>query len=260
METFKQPTGSPALTGDDTEEDNVPPFAGLSQVRYASEEASHTPGGTMFYGNIEAGHFPHTDTTYRLSFFIRGDASELEKIDPRVVVLSIYVIPGGTLYAKPYNKNMSGEEKTLTEGIETDFLTAPYEVTAGELMDSAGTYRWITTPPFYVPGNVNIAYYAVWSGETTIYCDRMIMFNEFYDRLFNPTRKTNPLTPPALGAQINAKYQSAGTGLHSTYVDKPPLLATEAFALINHLVDSTIGARNSGMELNGAISPHTEWG
>ncbi|GAB1443017.1 hypothetical protein MASR2M39_18550 [Ignavibacteriales bacterium] len=33
METFKQPTGSPALTGDDTEEDNVPPFAGLSQVR-----------------------------------------------------------------------------------------------------------------------------------------------------------------------------------------------------------------------------------
>ena len=34
----------------------------------------------MFYGNIEAGHFPHTDTTYQLSFFIRGDASELDLV------------------------------------------------------------------------------------------------------------------------------------------------------------------------------------
>jgi hypothetical protein len=59
-------------------------------------------------------------------------------------------------------------------------------------MDSAGTYRWITTPAFKVPGDTNIAYYAVWTGEATIYCDRMIMFNEFYDRMFNPTQKPNP--------------------------------------------------------------------
>jgi len=142
MEPLKQPAGSPTLTGDNTE-DNVPPITTeQSQVRYASVEDNHTPGGTMFYGNIEAGHFPHRDTTYQLSFFIRGDANELEKeVDPHAVVLSIYVIAGDALYQRPYNSNMTIEEPNFTEGIETYFLTAPYQVRAEQLMDSAGTYR-----------------------------------------------------------------------------------------------------------------------
>jgi hypothetical protein len=87
------------------------------------ERGNHATGGTMFYGNIEAGHFPHTDTTYQLSFFIRGDANELEKeVDPHAVVLSIYVIAGDALYQRPYNSNMTIEEPNLTEGIETNFL------------------------------------------------------------------------------------------------------------------------------------------
>jgi len=163
MDSTKQPAGSPGLTGDNIS-DYVPPILSeQSQVRYA-ERGNHATGGTMFYGTIEAGHFPHTDTTYQLSFFIRGDANELEKeVDPHAVVLSIYVIAGDALYQRPYNSNMTIEEPNFMEGIESNFLTTPYEVTAGQLMDSAGTYRWITTPAFKVPGNVNISYYAVWT-------------------------------------------------------------------------------------------------
>jgi hypothetical protein len=260
MDTSKQPAVSPTLTGDNTT-DVVPPIISEeSQVRYASIEDNHTPGGTIFFGNIDAGHFPHTDTTYQLSFFIRGDSTELERMDARVVVLQIYVIPGDALYTKPYNSNMTIKEPNLTEGIETNFLSAAYEVTAGELQDSAGTYRWITTPAFKVPGDTNIAYYAVWTGEATIYCDRMIMFNEFYDRMFNPTLKSNPIAPPDFGTQITSKYNGSNPALHSMYVDEPSLLAAEAFSHINDLVWSTLNGGSTAMELNGAIGPHAEWG
>ncbi|GAB1347822.1 hypothetical protein MASR1M107_00330 [Ignavibacteriales bacterium] len=170
------------------------------------------------------------------------------------------MIAGGSIYQKPYNKNIGVEEPNLTEDNPIYFLEEPFEITGEDLIPTSGSYGWFTTPSFQIPGNVNITYYAVWTGAASIYCDRMIMFNEFYDIMFNPTQKPNPVTPPNFGGQISAKYPTADSTLHSTYVDEPPLLAAEAFGKINHLVDSVIGARNGGMELNGAIWPHTEWG
>ena len=100
MADEKQPTGSPTLTGIDTS-DAVPPFLGESQIRYA-KRGRHSAGGTLFYGTIEAGHFPHKGIPYYLSFFIRGDQKELaEEVDPNAVVLKIYVIEGGSIYQKP---------------------------------------------------------------------------------------------------------------------------------------------------------------
>lgn len=259
MDSAKQPPGSPTLTGIDTSE-VVPPSPGSSQIRYA-KRGRHSAGGTLFYGTIDAGHFPHKYIPYQLSFFIRGDQKELaEEVDPNAVVLRIYVIAGGSIYQKPYNKNIGVEEPNFTEDDPIYFLEEPFEIIGEDLMLTSGSYSWITTPSFQIPGNVNITYYAVWTGAASIYCDRMIMFNEFYDIMFNPTQKPNPVTPPNFGGQISAKYPTADSTLHSTYVDEPPLLAAEAFGKINHLVDSVIGTRNGGMELNGAIGPHTEWG
>ncbi len=84
------------------------------------------------------------------------------------------------------------------------------------------------------------------------------MFNEFYDRMFNPTLKSNPIAPPDFSTQITTKYQNAGSALHSMYVDEPPLLATEAFSHINDLVWSTLAGSTTAMELNGAVGPHAE--
>lgn len=259
MDSAKQPPGSPTLTGIDTSE-VVPPSPGSSQIRYA-KRGRHSAGGTLFYGTIDAGHFPHKYIPYQLSFFIRGDQKELaEEVDPNAVVLRIYVIAGGSIYQKPYNKNIGVEEPNFTEDDPIYFLEEPFEIIGEDLMLTSGSYSWITTPSFQIPGNVNITYYAVWTGAASIYCDRMIMFNEFYDIMFNPTQKPNPVTPPNFGGQISTKYPTVDSTLHSTYVDEPPLLAAEAFGKINHLVDSVIGTRNGGMELNGAIGPHTEWG
>mgnify|MGYP006898384661 CR=1 FL=1 len=86
------------------------------------------------------------------------------------------------------------------------------------------------------------------------------MFNEFYDRMFNPTQKPNPIAPPDFSTQITTKYQGSNPALHSMYVDEPPLLATEAFSHINDLVWSTLSGSSTAMELNGAIGPHAEWG
>jgi len=88
----------------------------------------------------------------------------------------------------------------------------------------------------------------------------MIMFNEFYDRMFNPTLKSNPIAPPDFGAQITSKYNGSNPALHSMYVDEPPLLATEAVSHMNDLVWSYLNGGSTAMELNGAIGPHAEWG
>jgi hypothetical protein len=259
MADEKQPPGSPTLTGIDTS-DVVPPSPGSSQIRYA-KRGRHSAGGTLFYGTIEAGHFPHKGIPYYLSFFIRGDQKELaEEVDPNAVVLKIYVIEGGSIYQKPYNKNIGTEEPNSTEEDPTYFLEEPFEITGEDLIPTSGSYGWFTTPSFQIPGDVNITYYAVWTGAASIYCDRMIMFNEFYDIMFNPTQKSDPVTPPNFGVQISDKYPTIYSDLHSTYVDEPPLLAAEAFAKINYLVDLEMGSDYPAMELNGAIGPHTEWG
>ena len=258
MDPTKQPSVSPDLTGDNIGDD-TPPING-GQVRYA-EWGEDLPGGTLFYGTIDAGHFPHKGIPYYLSFFIRGDQKELaEEVDPNAVVLKIYVIEGGSIYQKPYNKNIGTEEPNSTEEDPTYFLEEPFEITGEDLIPTSGSYGWFTTPSFQIPGDVNITYYAVWTGAASIYCDRMIMFNEFYDIMFNPTQKSNPVTPPNFGEQISKKYETTYPDLHSTYVDEPPLLAAEAFAKINYLVDLEMGSYYPAMELNGAIGPHTEWG
>ncbi len=264
MEPEKQPDGSPPLTGERTD-DEVPPFSTQSKVLYASRfDPNHTGGNTLFYGTIDAGHFPQKSMIHRMSFYCRGSAYELANIHDTTVVLRIYVKAGNNLYQKPFNKNIILDPPNPPESSVSVFLPEPYIVRAVQLKNSPGTYRWITVDDFEVPGNKNISYYAVWTGAATVYCDRMIMFTDPYDRMFNPTQRTIPLPQPepSLADQIIDKYAGLyqEPAFHSLYIDEPSLLATESFSHISDLVRSNLPGSSTPAELNGAIGPHTEWG
>ncbi|KAB2940362.1 MAG: hypothetical protein F9K14_19405, partial [Candidatus Methanoperedens sp.] len=204
--------------------------------------------GVMLWGMIPWTQLADPRLKYKMRIYLRiADNDTSKEMD------------GIGVYAGPFSASLQDQPQIERR---RDFFTEPElipvesmgisQVFKNNELPESDDYYWIETNSFNVSQNMNLAFHIYWSGNLTVYIDKITFVSEEFDRLYVNT--SGPVLMDSIFTELDSIYPSSvysNQRFQSFYFDEPFQLSAEYRKDLQAEVFSK-STSNNNLEINGA--------